>query len=462
MGVFSHHAGRSSLEPGTLVDVKPLRWSFILSLPAFAAAIWLVFVVLAAVERRERNAELNVLICQGSVEEATAAVRRLAYLSDPPLDLAVAAAASPSGTVGQEAQLVINDLLRRWQRHLAAGRHVRRIAGQLSQLAAALDARRETFAMNDYEWLGNTAAKIVRVANQTSADRAPGLAVHCESLLALANTRLASAARPVSLKSADFGQPSGVAADGTAATSATTVVRPNADSAGASLPPATLTPPSQLALQGIVTVDDSESGVDESRGPLETPPPPTLNDVGHNQWVSPPLSTASVVPPIPQVANRQPSPLEFTSPPAIPTGSLRDDPAWAEPVEYVATRALLQRWLSANAEEARSIELELAQRGFTALPPELVKQLFTVVVDDRVQLVQDAIITPGVDARPWLLLLADDESGDVRLAAVTVMATSRDPELVETAWQVALHDSDPRLAALAERIRMRRASIDRR
>jgi hypothetical protein len=118
---------------------------------------------------------------------------------------------------------------------------------------------------------------------------------------------------------------------------------------------------------------------------------------------------------------------------------------------------LLERWLTADAATARSIEQKLAERGFGTLSPELVRQLSTDVVDDRVQLVYDVMITPGLDAKPWLLLLADDASGDVRLAAVSVMATSNDPALIEAAWQVALHDRDPRVAGLAERLRSRRA-----
>ena len=51
---------------------------------------------------------------------------------------------------------------------------------------------------------------------------------------------------------------------------------------------------------------------------------------------------------------------------------------------------------------------------------------------------------------------ADDEDVDVRLVAVTIMATSNDRQLIEKAWQVAIRDHDPRIAGLAERLRTRR------
>ena len=74
----------------------------------------------------------------------------------------------------------------------------------------------------------------------------------------------------------------------------------------------------------------------------------------------------------------------------------------------------------------------------------------------------DLLAQPGVDARPWLVLLSDDEEADVRLAAVTVMATSNDPQLIEQAWQVVLHDRDPRIANLAPRLRARQSGRQQR
>jgi hypothetical protein len=42
------------------------------------------------------------------------------------------------------------------------------------------------------------------------------------------------------------------------------------------------------------------------------------------------------------------------------------------------------------------------------------------------------------------------------------MATSHDAELLEAAWQAALHDRDPRVAGLADRLRQRRDSSRQR
>jgi hypothetical protein len=83
-------------------------------------------------------------------------------------------------------------------------------------------------------------------------------------------------------------------------------------------------------------------------------------------------------------------------------------------------------------------------------------------VEDRLRLVDDVLTEQEIDARPWLTVLADDEDADVRLVAVTIMATSNDAELIEKAWQVAIRDRDPRIAGLAERLRERRSGARRR
>ena len=69
---------------------------------------------------------------------------------------------------------------------------------------------------------------------------------------------------------------------------------------------------------------------------------------------------------------------------------------------------------------------------------------------------------PGANSRAWLILLAADEEAEVRLAAVTLMATSTDATLLEQAWQAAIHDRDPRVAAMANRLRERRSAVQRR
>jgi hypothetical protein len=126
------------------------------------------------------------------------------------------------------------------------------------------------------------------------------------------------------------------------------------------------------------------------------------------------------------------------------------------------SRQLLARWLVASGGDVFPLEEELTRRGFGRLSARLVRQLFSDDAAERLRLVDDVLTEPGVDARPWLILLADDAAADVRLLAVTIMATSDDPVLIEKAWQVAINDHDPRIAGLAGRLRERRDSAQRR
>lgn len=126
----------------------------------------------------------------------------------------------------------------------------------------------------------------------------------------------------------------------------------------------------------------------------------------------------------------------------------------------------MEQWIVAidGVNEADRLKLEqlLASRGFKPLPEKLVRCYLSADSEERAQIVDRVVAEPTIDSRPWLAMLAEDEDADVRLAAVTMMATSTDRDLVEKAWQVALRDRDPRIADLASRLRERRAAMQRR
>jgi hypothetical protein len=108
------------------------------------------------------------------------------------------------------------------------------------------------------------------------------------------------------------------------------------------------------------------------------------------------------------------------------------------------------------AEAVAAAEAELGQRGLTAAQIDLARQLTDPDPAIRRGLVDALPAMPGMDARPWLLWLTADAHADVRLAALTVLATSRDPELLRRVEQLASRDRDPRIAALGDRIRQHR------
>jgi hypothetical protein len=223
--------------------------------------------------------------------------------------------------------------------------------------------------------------------------------------------------------------------------------------------------------------------------PLERTPKsnsnvPPLDDP--NQFASPPKPLQPTAPqntpvPIPKPADsaarpKWPEPV-FRILPAVPINGRASDKSTAKTngaplkikvietqplIHAKSTQQLLQAWQDASANQRPAIEEELAGRGFKHLPPKLVRQFLSDDFAERSRVVDTVLTEPNVDARPWLLLLAEDESADVRLLAITVMATSDDVVLVEKAWQTAVHDRDPRIADLAGRLRDRRTNTTRR
>jgi hypothetical protein len=108
----------------------------------------------------------------------------------------------------------------------------------------------------------------------------------------------------------------------------------------------------------------------------------------------------------------------------------------------------------ATSARARAV---LTRYGFTETLFALARQLSDSNPAVRQDLARSLVSMTGVDAAPWLLWLADDEDAEVRLTAITLMASSGTPDLVAHAEQLANRDSDPRIRRQAEQIeRLRR------
>ena len=74
---------------------------------------------------------------------------------------------------------------------------------------------------------------------------------------------------------------------------------------------------------------------------------------------------------------------------------------------------------------------------------------------DRVALVDLVMTSTRLEARKWLWRLAHDPAGEVRAAAVAAIQTSGDQQLIEATLDLALHDTDPRVAEQAAQLRQR-------
>ena len=455
---------------------------YYLSFPLVIAIVFLLVAQLAAWQRAEIVAELANRVAHHETHEASAALRQLAAMPRPPLDVLVAAATSADPDIAVEAQRQIAGLLRRWKRQLDEGRSVRTVARRLSELAALLAREQTNFDAGDHRWLANTSRRILKLSNRVPSRQSPLVAAYCDSILARIGSgesaEIAFAERdtarsqpvvtPVATPSemVDEGQPSPAllerAVSGSGAQPFTSVAETLYDAVAAESD--VRSAPLSGLHQETTGEDNNPSGDERGTEGASQETPSEMSPVTpwfgaddstwRAEWSHPFLRTLPETPiKALRAWNRTP---EDESPPSefvpIPANSERGRRALMQS----DSRTLLERWLDARGSEAVALEAELAGRGFSHLPARLVQKLAAKEPAERMQLVDEVLVEPGIDARPWLMVLAEDADADVRLLAVTVMATSGDAMLLEKAWQVAINDRDPRIADLASRLREHR------
>ncbi len=114
-------------------------------------------------------------------------------------------------------------------------------------------------------------------------------------------------------------------------------------------------------------------------------------------------------------------------------------------------RELAADMRSPDEEKAKAAKAELIHRGIDGPLLELAAQLADPDPFVRRQLAEQLPQLNGVDARPWLLELSYDADPRVRAAAVTLMATSGDWELLKRVQQVSRDDPDDQTRAQAQK-----------
>jgi hypothetical protein len=453
----------------------------LLTLPVVVVVGFLLVARLAAWQRSDLIADLADRISHGETRDAIEAVHKLATIPNPPIPVMVTAAASDEHETAGAAQVAIDRLLRRWQRDVESKKRYGTIASQLSELAKSLADTQADFSDADHAWLESAVRKILRIANKFPPTKTPLVAVHCDAVLtAIGAGRFP--VRPDELPFVDdfdgvitaipdrkpLSQP-GVAPHVDNVHEAIQGAIEKAHSAEAAITP--FDPPEMT--EPLLRNDNDD--------PNDLPGDASLSDLrihsggsegdGADDHLSPTpaLTRRITVPPMLRVLptapiNRLPTYRETskrTTPDPRPYALDRRDVA-SDSIAATDSRELLRKWLASENGDAQAIERELSKRGFGKLSKPLVQQFFSEKPQDRMRLVDHVLAQPGGGSEAWLLLLAADSDPDVRLFAVTYMATSNNAVLVEKAWQVAIRDHDPRVADLAGRLRERREGTVRR
>jgi hypothetical protein len=100
---------------------------------------------------------------------------------------------------------------------------------------------------------------------------------------------------------------------------------------------------------------------------------------------------------------------------------------------------------------ARAAAAELVARRFSARQIEVGKHLLSPDPAERLQWAEALPGIRGIDARYWLLRLSHDTNIQVRRAAIGLLATDRDPEVVRRLRQITVDETDPDLRDQAAR-----------
>ena len=112
-----------------------------------------------------------------------------------------------------------------------------------------------------------------------------------------------------------------------------------------------------------------------------------------------------------------------------------------------------------SAERRAAAHAELLRRNFSDLEIAVARRLTDADPSVRASLAGDLPQIAGVDPQPWLIWLCQDEDADVRLTALSIIATSSDAAMLRQAEQIARRDRDPRVLELAEQILERRRAV---
>jgi hypothetical protein len=111
------------------------------------------------------------------------------------------------------------------------------------------------------------------------------------------------------------------------------------------------------------------------------------------------------------------------------------------------------RWLvSDHATLREKAEAELSRRGYDQDALSIARQLAGADAHGRIEMVEAIARSNRVDPRPWLLMLLEDPSRDVRLRVISVMATMNDPALTQRLRLQLVDESDPTVAARIRRV----------
>lgn len=382
--------------------------------------------------------------------EIKSPLRQLAQLGIPAIEPLVTAAASRRASVASVARQIIEQKLASWEQSLNLDH--RKKASQEVQisstaLAEALAKHIDDFGPAGKQWSEQVVMRMVDFANRLPGQQSRWLLEDCSTTLAAIPPR-SPRLQVISTQENPFSPPAqtSLASPEPRTEPLTRSSESYLDNPIRSNPIAPSQPKSSLTLipkQEQQPVAGWNQAVDNDA----TWPP------GHNKLRAPRTGTA------PAGAARASDKTETdnlasktTNPKAIDVPTPQEMAARIVKLRQLSSDELLRRLPTESFYEANIIRAVLRERGYRDEELALQQRLAASDVHDRMHLVDDTSRLPATSARRILRQLLADENAEVRLRALTALATTKTPDLKSLAGELAVHDEDPRVAELASRL----------
>lgn len=387
-------------------------------------------------------------------------VRELALLEGPAYNELVAAATSPRSSVALAARAEIDRRMDDWQQQVylhPASFNLREFA---IPLARAIDRHHPQFSGSSRRWVRSVLRQLLSLtAQQPAADRF-ALVRTCDRALAALPVEKST---PLPQADVDYRVTLAPPAVENRFAGASRLPSDSPRTGPATAPRplemrfADRPPPATQQTQSVASAPPSEWNPAWSARPQGEPAQP------NESTPPPPPGPASS----PAKPSRVPALSASTTRLAPPPSSLGTNQAEVEvnSATSVTSReeAILFRMLASGgpaaaeaAEQQTYAAEQLLVRGFGHVTPRDARMAISPSAGDRLALVDLVLTSSRLESRKWLWRLAQDASGEVRAAALASIATSSDRDLIEAALQLALRDTDPRVAEQASLLRQSR------
>ena len=413
----------NSRPPGT----RPLASRWIVGLAAIG---WLSLVACGVWyeigSRRQANfaAELAARALTLNGRPLRAALVELEHLGVVGVEPLVGLATSQRPDVATAAQETVSRMLISWEAAATERGDVQEFATQSQALAEALDEHAPRFGPPVQRWANQLAQRLVQHSDHFPIAESWEILASCDHVLSLPILRLEPKRRP-----------------------------PVAIATAAEAAPIVATPKPKPVI------------IEQPKPQPPTPVAPTAvvgRPLAEVTFVTPPVAVANASQRAAGDGNALRPPLRYPeeeAPAVAPTsGRVIDVPSpqevrlQARAMRGLSSRALAMRVDETGPAEAAGAKKALRDRGITDDVLELTRHLESLPPVERREALQRASQLPPADARKVLRWFVTDADADVRLQALTILATTGDPKLGELARERAVEDADPRVAAFASEL----------